>query len=355
MKKLWSIQYLRAFAAVAVVVFHSLESSTFRFPVGAAGVDVFFVISGFIITTLTNHREKDATEFLYHRLVRIVPLYWALTIIAFAIGLVKSNFFYRFDASFSNLIYSLLFLPHSAAVGRVTPVLQQGWTLEYEMFFYAIFTIWLFYPAKNRLKFIALILCALVIVGLFIPKPSPALLTYTSPLLLEFVAGIRLAVAWERKLMPPPIFGLAFIAAGFGLFCLQLTLAAPSSGIMQAIRWGGPAALIVFGALSLEAGEHVPRVRLGVLLGDASYAIYLAHGFVVTAFLWRFSAAPIWGRVTICVVASCLVAVVIHLWLERPLNKYLVDVYRRRKADRVAARHDAEAVVEVQQAPAPTD
>jgi exopolysaccharide production protein ExoZ len=314
-------------------VFHSLESSTCRFSVGAAGVDVFFVISGFIITILTNNRETDALDFLYHRLVRIVPLYWILTLVAFAIGFLKVNFFYRFDRSFSNLTQSLLFLPHAAAKGLSAPVLQQGWTLEYEMFFYAVFTIWLFFHTKNRMIMVALLLGALAIIGIVTRQTSPVLLTYTSPLLLEFVAGIGLAVAWERKLMPPPIFGLAFIVLGLGMFGLQLTLDAPSSGMMRAIQWGGPAALMVIGALSLEAGEHVPRVRLGVLLGDASYALYLAHGFVVSAFLWRFSAAPIWGRVAICVVGACLVAAVVHLWLERPLNKYLLDVYRRRKVD----------------------
>jgi exopolysaccharide production protein ExoZ len=118
--------------------------------------------------------------------------------------------------------------------------------------------------------------------------------------------------------------------AGLGPFFPQLTCSAPQ-GMLRVFRWGAPAALIVLGALSLEVGGHVRRVRLGVLLGDASYVIYLVHAFVVSAFLWFFSGAPIWSRVLVCVIASCLIAVVIHLLLERPLNRRLLDAYNRRR------------------------
>jgi exopolysaccharide production protein ExoZ len=318
MKRVWSVQYLRAAAALGVVVFHTLESSDHRFPVGAAGVDIFFIISGFIMASLMLGEEASPGVFLTRRLTRIVPLYWLATAACLAVAFVKPNFFYRIDASAQNALWSLLFIPHTSTTGGVAPVLWQGWTLEYEMFFYALCTAALFLPSRHRLKCLTLLIAMLVAIGVAFAPSGPILTAYTNTLLLEFVLGIALGAAWRVQRLPNAWTGAALLALGLTLFGLQHAALIPVSG-ERVIDWGVPALLIVAGALALEARGRVFRSKFGALLGDASYALYLTHGFVVSAFVWFFADATLWIRVPVCVVASVALAIATHFLVERPL------------------------------------
>lgn len=321
MERIWSIQYLRALAALGVVVFHALESSTHRFPIGAAGVDVFFVISGFIMASLMLGRESEPLTFGWRRLVRIVPLYWAATLAALAIAWIKPNFFYRIDASFENAALSLLFIPHTSATGGVSPVLWQGWTLEYEMFFYVLCTLALLLPSR-RLLALGVALMVLVIVGIVTQPEEPIVLAYTNPLLLEFGAGVLLALAWRRRWLNASWLGAAAIVAGVSAYALQQVGLAPITGA-RAIDWGLPALLIVAGALAMEGARRMPQSRLGLLVGDASYSLYLTHTFVVSGFLWVFPEAPLPLRVAACGVGAVTVAIATYLCFEKPVTELL--------------------------------
>lgn len=321
MERIWSVQYLRALAALGVVVFHALESSTHRFPIGAAGVDVFFVISGFIMASLMLGRESEPWTFGWRRLVRIVPLYWAATLAALAIAWIKPNFFYRMDASFENAALSFLFIPHASATGGVSPVLWQGWTLEYEMFFYLLCTLALLLPSR-RLLALGVVLVVLVTVGIVTQPAEPIALAYTNPLLLEFGAGVLLALAWRRRWLNTPWLGAAAIVAGVSAYALQQTGLAPVTGV-RVIDWGVPALFIVAGALALEGAGRMPQSRFGLLVGDASYSLYLTHGFVVSGFLWFFSDTPLPLRVLACAVGAVACAIATFLFFEKPVTAFL--------------------------------
>ncbi len=329
MKRIWSIQYLRGVAALAVVFFHTLESSTHKFGIGAAGVDIFFIISGFIMASLMLGDEARPDVFAFRRLVRIVPIYWLATTAAVAIAWIAPNFFHYMDASVENTLLSLAFIPHESQTGAA-PVLWQGWTLEYEMFFYTLCTLALmFLPSSNRLKTLAGLLLLLSAIGLVLAPTHPVARAYTSPLLLEFAAGIGLATAWRAGLMPRAALGATSLIAGFAVFAALQIGVLPASGV-RVIDWGIPAFLIVAGALCLEAGGRVAKSRFGLLLGDASYSLYLTHGFVVSAFLWFFADASLWIRAPVCAVGSVAVAIAAYLWFERPLMRSLRSVVRLR-------------------------
>lgn len=321
MNCVWSIQYLRALAALGVVVFHALESTPYKFHIGQAGVDVFFVVSGFIMTILMLGREDDPRLFLWRRLVRIAPLYWAVTFAALAVSWIKPNFFYRFDGSLENTLLSLLFVPHASADG-VAPVLWQGWTLEYEMFFYGLCALCLLAPAGRRLMLLGAALGALTLAGAALPVGGPAGAVYTNPLLLEFAAGVALATAWRRGLMARPLLGAAALIAGLGAFVAHHFGILPVSGL-RALDWGLPALLTVAGAVSLEAAGRVPRSRASLLLGDASYSLYLTHGFVVSALVWTAPAAPVWLKASAAAVLSAAAAIACYLVFERPTTQAL--------------------------------
>jgi exopolysaccharide production protein ExoZ len=223
-----------------------------------------------------------------------------------------------------NAVLSLLFIPHDSIVG-VAPVLWQGWTLEYEMFFYALCAVALFLPAKNRLEALCALLILLVVAGAVLGEGGPLTRVYTNPLLLEFVAGVGLAGLWRRGLMPPPIVGAAAIVLGLVLFAVQAAHVAPLTGA-RALDWGAPALLLAFGALSLESAGRVPMSRAGLLLGDASYSLYLTHGFVVAAFVWFFADAPLLLRILACTSGAAVVAICSYLWFERPVTAMLKSI-----------------------------
>ena len=164
MTKLFGIQYLRAVAALAVVVFHAAERSGLNFVVGAAGVDIFFVISGFVMWTLAATRPVSTWAFYRDRLLRIAPLYWIVTLVM-AVGAL-AGLFPRIRLTADHVIASLAFVPHrSPSNGEIWPLLTQGWTLNLEMFFYLIFGLILFLPRERRLAMLTTTFVGLVLAG----------------------------------------------------------------------------------------------------------------------------------------------------------------------------------------------
>jgi exopolysaccharide production protein ExoZ len=234
---------------------------------------------------------------------------------------VKPNFFYRMDASLENAVFSLLFVPHASATGGVTPVLWQGWTLEYEMFFYLLCTLALFLPSR-RLIALGAVLAALVILGIGVRPTAPIPLAYTNPLLLEFGAGVVLALAWRRRWLNGFLLGVGALIIGAGAYALQQAGLAPVTGA-RVIDWGVPALFIVAGALAMEGAGRMPQSRFGLLVGDASYSLYLTHGFVVSGFLWFLPDAPLPLRVLACAVGAVAAAIATFWFFEKPVTTFL--------------------------------
>lgn len=144
-----NVQMLRALAAINVVIFHSLFSANkYNMPVtlfaflkdwGASGVDLFFVISGFIMFYIQYHKNRTCLSFFKDRLLRIAPLYWLLTCFLGLLLLISPFLFREMTFSFKWLLSSILFSSNTL-MGSL-PLLYVGWTLEYEMLFYLLFSI----------------------------------------------------------------------------------------------------------------------------------------------------------------------------------------------------------------------
>ncbi len=149
-----SIQTLRALAALSVLFYH--ESST-KFTVGAVGVDIFFVISGFIMGTI-GYRETPL-DFMMKRIIRIVPLYWLVTAAVCLVSLIP-GVFHQFSCDLPSLLQSLFFIPYVNQAGHIEPLMVPGWTLNYEMFFYAVFAVGL--AIRRPVVFSAAIMLVLV-------------------------------------------------------------------------------------------------------------------------------------------------------------------------------------------------
>ncbi len=290
------IQYLRGVAALLVVWFHATiqvdgVSTYFRSSFGASGVDLFFVISGFIMVTTTMGRGQTPLQFMRRRIVRVVPLYWLLTLLMVALAMCMPSLFKTLIVTPGALVESLLFIPHfsHSFPMMVWPLLVPGWTLNFEMFFYVVFTCSLVLPARVRLTALTLVFGLLVGIGLFAgPFDSAAADVYFSPLLIEFVAGAAIGT-WLRRRgrVPGPIVSGALVICGFAL--LVSRDAAPLGQFTQMIG----AVAIVVGALH-PAFARWSCAPLRVL-GDSSYSLYLTHLFTLGALriVWVHAAGSV--------------------------------------------------------------
>jgi exopolysaccharide production protein ExoZ len=342
-----SIQVLRALAALAVIYTHIRYDFSVKFAVADfpphiglldTGVDMFFVISGFVMVYASERlfqRRGGPHEFLARRILRIVPLYWATSLAALAYILVRqrasdlvpSAVFYKWAAA------SFLFLPYARTNGELSPLNGVGWTLNYEMLFYAVFAIAVCLSRRGAVAAIALLFAAMVLVGLrFGPLPNPFAF-WCEPLILEFVLGMLVAVALREGWRLPPWLAHGIILAGLAIFLLEEHFAPATSRVLA---WGLPSALVVAG-LTLNAGSRGVRhpgllARTFGFLGAASYAIYLVHPFALAApRLLHFGLAgdgitppaQPWLYASLQLVAAVAAGVIVHLGVERPVTRAL--------------------------------
>lgn len=276
-----NVQALRAVAALAVALSHlvSFSPALAVFSSGTIGVELFFVISGFIMVHITNDREQRPVDFLAHRVVRVVPLYWLLTLAVFALAWLAPQLLKSTQADPLELIKSLLFIPYVKHGTTLQPLLFQGWTLNFEMVFYLLFAASLFLRGQVlRVALVSLVIVLAVAVGQIFAPLSPVAGFYTSPLTLCFALGMGLGLAY------PKING-ALVGVALGAFVLL------AAGTGAGVLTGTAAYLVrvafafaaVTAALALEQRGQIWDWRPIQLLGAASYSLYLIHPFAAIA------------------------------------------------------------------------
>lgn len=320
-----SIQYLRGLAAFSVLVFHAAERAGGAFGVGAAGVDIFFVISGFIMWVVSSGRPQSPQGFLLRRAQRILPLYWLTTLVVAAAALAIPGAFPAMQPTTTHIIKSLLFIPHYDAAGLIAPLIVPGWTLNYEMFFYLVFALALLAPVRFRALLVTIALAGLVASRPLGDVRDPLWATYTDPILLEFVAGLWLGRAWINGKLPGRRLGLVMI--GLGVIGFVTTAAAGVEvSAWRLVLWGVPAVLIVAGAVSLERHGVIPRWRALRGLGDASYSVYLVHGLAISAVVRILAALGIQAAPAVfaaSMAAGLMGGMLVYHLVEQPLTRRL--------------------------------
>jgi exopolysaccharide production protein ExoZ len=320
MKTLYGIQYLRAIAALAVVLFHAAERSDENFAIGAAGVDVFFVVSGFIMIVISQNRHQTPGAFLKDRLLRIAPSYWLATTVM-VLGAL-AGLFPNLVLEAPHLIGSYLFLPiASPNGGALWPVLVQGWTLNYEMVFYLAFAVSLMLAPGRRLAALSLIFGALAVIGFAVTTPGTPAFFYTRPVILEFLAGAVIGRLWLAGRVPRADTGLMLIAVAIFSFTAIYLLKAEFNTFICA-----PLAIcLVLGVLALEKADMLPQLPGLAYLGDASYSIYLWHTFAVSVVLKIGVSAglPAWMVIWSGAVLGTLVGIACYEVIERPLHVFI--------------------------------
>lgn len=330
LQKFVSIQYLRGIAAFLVVLYHATGNSEARL---MFGVDLFFVISGFIMWVTTYDREITSLQFLKKRFIRIAPLYWTFTLIAAFVVMQGGMPRLQLDVDWGYLATSLAFLPgldpepHYATLPSVFPILPVGWTLNLEMFFYVIFAIMLLFSPLRRLIGVVSVLGVLVLIGLLVNGGYPPVMFYTSSIILEFAAGVLLGWLFTSDRLPEH-WGLGAILFVVGILLLIFL---PLPFDVRGVTWGVPALLICTGTLMLEPLIRKYPVFGMELLGDASYSLYLSH---IPALAAAHALLPKLGiqngslTVSASIVLATLVGILVYQIYERPLTKVLRDRFR---------------------------
>lgn len=346
---LYSLQALRAIAAAMVVAFHSFVHLDARgiidgipaiVDAGRAGVDIFFVISGFIMVYISkdNFGKPGApTDFLIRRIIRVVPVYWFYTFLIAAILFAVPHLFSQgksFDLD--HLIASLLFIPWQNSIGDIKPILNVGWTLNFEMYFYCIFAITLLLGKRYFLPIMSIVMLCGAAAGLT-GGPYPTLLNViTSPMLLEFLAGCLIGSGYIRRFATPKYFGVVLLIAGASLLILSAIF-----GVIDAprvIKWGIPSVLIVTGALLVERSGIASFPSLLVKLGGSSYSLYLSHIFTISAIgkLWVTIFGSMYGTfIVVATASSILVGHLSYVIVEKPMTRYLNNIYRNKLRARI--------------------
>lgn len=293
-RKLTNLQVLRFIAAWLVVWFHwSNGGEQEGYNVVAArygifGVDLFFVLSGFIMAYTTGGGNARPLAFLARRVARIVPLYWVLTVMIFGVALVMPRLLGATEASLVDLVKSLFFVPFEKSNGLVQPMIFLGWTLNYEIFFYLVFALCCLSSAT--LVLVTGIFLALTVLGLIVPSGLNVIFDfYTNPIILEFVAGMwiwKILVAGQRD---APSWALGLVLSGF---------------------------------LLLPDATGRPLLALA-FMGDISYSTYLVHPYVQKPVMMVGGGLPFWLLSLGMIIAVVLVSMALYFWLEKPGNRIL--------------------------------
>ncbi len=323
--RLHALQYLRAIAAIAVVWSHAViqrdEYLQFLADTGAWGVDIFFVISGFIMVFIAKPTDTPK-KFISNRISRVVPLYWFFTLLTALILLLMPNLFNNSEFSWVATIKSFLFIPEVSITqsNDLWPILAPGWSLNYEMFFYVMFALSLFAPFKYRIWTCCTAIVAILLLAGIFDDGGPVTQFYSQPIVLEFILGMLLAIVFKRNLLKvSQTVAWFLIIAGFVLI---ITLPSPPGLRIFAI--GIPALMIVTGTLYCKMGES----RFFVMLGDSSYSLYLCHIF--TLGLCRLILPPILGEGRLAAILFAVLATLICI-ASGVVVHYLIDNWFLRK------------------------
>ncbi len=302
-----SVHFMRAVAAIVVTTSHTFNvvGVPKSILIGDVGVDIFFVISGFVVTVSTPDGSPPV-RFLLRRLIRVVPLYWLATFSIVGYSYWK----WGVAPDPREMADSLLLYPSLG--GRWFPLLFPGWTLAFELLFYFTFFVALIFVRRRAALFAAAMMAALMALN-----PS----TIQTASLLEFSAGVLLGYAYFNRAQSyyDDRLGVFLLSAGLVIFTVNIYGVATRS-----IGWGIPSLFLVAGLLQFEP-QTLLRASLVRILGDASYSLYLFHIPVMTvlreaAFTLGFdykSHLPLFC--IFLVIASIVLSIAIHLAIEKPM------------------------------------
>ena len=311
--KIESIQVLRFFAAFSVMMVHL---PIFEF--GIWGVDIFFVISGFIMMYVTENNEKF---FLLKRIFRIVPLYWILTLGVFVLAIFIPEVLNNTTANTAHLIKSLFFIPFDKNGTGHFPILFLGWTLNFEVIFYFLFSLSLVFFKENRMIACSIFIIIFLVFNKVFSEKNFIFETYANDIFIEFIFGMVLFMIWKRYKNK--------ISTNLTNHFMCLTILLVSIFILnyynfsRSISYGLPSLILAIYFLFFL--NHLKFPKILVSLGDASYCIYLLHPYIIQFFykILEINEYDIIIELVFTLIISIIVFIIsllIYKFIEFPIN-----------------------------------
>ncbi|KAA2239882.1 acyltransferase [Chitinophaga agrisoli] len=363
--KLHSIQFLRSIAALLVVYVHAIDLQM-QFSVskqqnffylqnfGAIGVDIFFAISGFIITFVANKYTgtKSGFNFLVKRFIRINPIYYvgsallALSMLTYA-WIRGSQIFW--PQLLSSLADTLLIVPVTGDTNQYNPILLIGWTLSFEWFFYLVFILLIIFRSTNKPLHLVLLITTLVILGKIAAPSDYRLIFITNPVQLEFLLGVITCWVYLNFHVNNRIAALLVISGivgfiysifwGYGEISEAGHTLSGQLSMQRFLLWGVPSGLLTAGCILLEKNGTLNWIwnnKLSRITGDASYSIYLVHltVFYICSILYSKIGFPFNPDLSIFmhVGIATLIGIIFYKLVESPLLNYLQYKHLQRSA-----------------------
>jgi len=375
MIQIGAIQILRAIAALMVVLSHAQNDASVTALKSQehftrlvlvpwdAGVDLFFVISGFIMVYSSQRlfaTPGASGAFMSRRLIRIVPLYWLITAIALVFSAYAAWLGKHAFPNISEILASFGFIPFVRPEdGQPRPLASQGWTLNYEMFFYVIFALAVRFRRSVAVAATSFVLVSMIVAGA-LAKPSTTVLAYWSdPIVFEFILGMLIALLWRSGLrldfkytLPLLLIGLALLALDMDHMTSVGAQGVDKNGFGRLFGAGFPMA-VIFAAVVLWTASTSISGRIAsflALIGDASYALYLFHPLAIIfarkcyLALGLTKSIGFWPLIAAEILLALGLGVAIHALIEKPVTVAL----RQRLFDRNGKSDQRDRVAEPQ-------
>lgn len=349
-KKVESIQLLRAFAVSLVIFVHAsyfgiphitnsnpIDSFYYIKSWGCIGVDLFFTISGFIMTVVVPSYQQSGgwKKFFLKRIIRIIPLYFLLSLVdVFVTIYIKKE-----PIDFQTIAKTIVFFPFFDGKSFVEPVISVGWTLSYEIYFYSLIGVVLSLGKKIYRNLLIIIMC-LSLIGCLFTFPYVFFKFITSPLLLEFGFGILCGLTykkfrslnWDIKIKQLTAVLLLF----GGLFLMFITIFVKKDfeishqnivennnllALYRVIIWGIPCALFLLGTILVEQLYTFRIWKILIEAGDSSYSSYLIHGqiYPILAIIFHYFDLSVFLYLLFVIPVCICVSIIFFRIVEKPL------------------------------------
>jgi exopolysaccharide production protein ExoZ len=332
LSRIRNLQALRIYAAIPVILYHTNFRIPGIRPIGVFGVHMFFLLSGYIMASIC---DTDSAAFVRRRLIRIIPLYWTLTLALYSVAWKFPHLMNATRALPSELFKSLFFIPFEKGNGLYQPILFVGWTVNYEMFFYIMLSIAVLINKRRAALLGGSLMLAIMAVCSLFTATSAIARFYADTVLLECILGLisyYCVKALSRRLTPAMKPALMVLAIG-SLFLLP---SIEEFGLMAhlpaTLRYGPASFVLICSACLLALLGADFKAGVVVLLGDASYVMYLTHPYIeefLDRVVGRF--LPIFhiDRPIGCLIAMAFVLPIsafLYLKVDKPIVRYLTRV-----------------------------
>lgn len=329
LRTLYSLQYMRALAALAVLFVHAITPLHARYPLLTRFgliLNLFFVISGFLLVIITN-AETRPLDFIRDRIARIVPLYWVATGITLLV--LWPGIVYAVPFSLGQVLKSYLFIPSlHPADPLIRPVVPQGWTLNLEMLYYSIFALALFLPRRWQVPAVTMLLVPAGIIGMIWQPAGPILFMWTLPIGFNFVVGLWIGTVWlAGRSLRPVVMWTALGAIGFVVLAWVTKL--PHDDRIHPLGMFPVALLFIVLLVRERRPGGIERIGWLKKIGDASYSIYLFHFLAILAWdgLARHWPIDPWLYAAGVFFSGLAIGFAAYFWIERPF----VRLFKRQK------------------------